>query len=365
MNNSSFFSTKISPDWEGLIDCIMRRGRPKRVYNIELFLDEEIKEVICQRFGIISNLNSGDPYFKLKREIAIQRYLGYDYVRCGLDDFEMSIQRLVTDDTALARREKGREYINEHKGPIANRHEFEQYTWPDPDKANTRSLEWYEKNLPDGMCIIGSGGFAHFAEYLTWLMGYETLCYALFENRDLVSDISNRLIEIYRKVIAKLLTISRVKIIWGSDDMGFRGGPLISPDDLGEFVLPGHILMAQMSHNSGRPYLLHSCGNLDLIIEDLIDIVKIDARHSFEDTIEDVISAYKKYGHRIAHLGGIDVDFLCRSGEDEIRSRVRHTLDKCLEGGGYCLGTGNSVANYIPVDNYLIMLDEGRKYGGK
>jgi uroporphyrinogen decarboxylase len=362
---SDFFSVKINPDWKGLVRCIMRRGTPERVHNIELFLDEEIKEVVCQRFGLVKNLNKSDPYFKLKREIAIQRFLGYDYVRCGLDDFEMSIRRLVTDDTAAARREAGREYINEHKGPIANRQEFEQYAWPDPDKSGTWSLEWYEKNLPDDMCIIGSGGFAHFAEYITWLMGYETLCYALFETRDLVTDISNRLIEIYRKVIAKLLQFSRVRIIWGSDDMGFRGGPLISPDDLREFVFPGHRLMAQMSHDSGRPYLLHSCGKLDLIIDDLIDYVRIDARHSFEDTIEDVVSIHKKYGHRVAHLGGIDVDFLCRSGEAEIRARVRHTLDECFEGGGYCLGTGNSVANYIPVDNYLAMLDEGRNYGRK
>jgi uroporphyrinogen decarboxylase len=365
MIKSDYFSVNFSPDWQGLVDCIMRRGTPKRVYNIELFLDEEIKDVICERFGLLSGLSRSDPYFKLKKEIAIQRYLGYDYVRCGLDDFEMSLERIVTADTAQARREGGREYINEHKGPITNRQEFEKYTWPDPDKTSTISLEWYQANLPEDMCIIGSGGFAHFAEYITWLMGYETLCYALFENRDLVTDISNTLIGIYRKVIAKLLTFSRVKIIWGSDDMGFRGGPLISPDDLREFVFPGHKLMAQMSHDSGRPYLLHSCGKLDLIIDDLIDTVKIDARHSFEDTIEDVISVHKKYGTRIAHLGGIDVDFLCRSGEDEIRKRVKHTLDQCLEGGGYCLGTGNSVANYIPVDNYLIMLDEGRNFLGK
>ena len=64
----------------------------------------------------------------------------------------------------------------------------------------------------------------------------------------------------------------------------------------------------------------------------------------------------------MALLGGIDVDFLCRSDEAAIRARVRDTLDKCLPGGGYCLGTGNSVTNYIPVDNYLAMVDEGRLY---
>jgi uroporphyrinogen decarboxylase len=159
-----------------------------------------------------------------------------------------------------------------------------------------------------------------------------------------------------------MLQFDRVKIVWGSDDMGFRSGTLISPADLREFVLPGHKLMAEMSHAAGRPYLLHTCGNVSAIMEDLIEDVKIDAKHSFEDTIELVTDAKHKYGDRIAVLGGIDVDFLCRESESEIRQRVRDTLDECMPGGGYCLGTGNSVANYIPLDNFLIMLDEGRNF---
>ena len=117
------------------------------------------------------------------------------------------------------------------------------------------------------------------------------------------------------------------------------------------------------SHRAGLPYLLHSCGKLNEIMDELIDDVRIDARHSFEDTIEDVRDAKRSHGSRLAMLGGIDLDFLCRSDEASIRRRVRDTLDVCQPGGGYCLGTGNSVANYVPLDNYLIMLDEGRRYG--
>jgi uroporphyrinogen decarboxylase len=96
---------------------------------------------------------------------------------------------------------------------------------------------------------------------------------------------------------------------------------------------------------------------------DLTDLVQIDGKHSFEDTIEDVREVKQTYGKKIALLGGLDVDFLCRADEQTIRQRVRDTLDVCQPGGGYCLGTGNTVANYIPVDNYLAMLDEGRLYG--
>ncbi|MEW5813990.1 MAG: uroporphyrinogen decarboxylase family protein [Spirochaetota bacterium] len=358
----SFSQVKITLDWKGLAACIRRNGTPGRVFNMELLMDPEVKETLCTRFDLNTNLKPGDPDFEMKREIRVQRFLGYDYVRCSLDEFDVRLNHIFAEDTAPFRRDGGRKFIDEHKGPITNWEEFESYPWPDPDKVSTRKLEFYEANLPEDMCIIGSGQFAHFAEYLSWLMGYETLCYALFDQRDLVKAISEKLIQIYSRVIERFLAFDRVKIIWGSDDMGFRSATLLSPADLREFVLPGHRLMAEKTHRAGRPYLLHSCGNLNAIIEDLIDDIGIDAKHSFEDTIETVEDAKKRYGNRIALLGGIDVDFLCRSDETSVRKRVRKTLDACFKGGGYCLGTGNSVANYIPLDNYLAMLDEGRKY---
>ena len=91
--------------------------------------------------------------------------------------------------------------------------------------------------------------------------------------------------------------------------------------------------------------------------------VMIDgSKHSFEDTIEDCRDAKKTWGRHMAMIGGLDVDFLCRASEEAIRQRVRNTLDICMPGGGYALGSGNTVANYIPVDHYLAMVDEGRKW---
>lgn len=354
--------TQITPDWEAFLKCLRREGTPRRVHNIELLLDEEIKAAVAERFGLMDDVDPADPYYVIQREVRVQRRLGYDYVRCGTDDIGINVNRQAAQDTAELERTGGREYVNEHRGPITTWAEFEAYPWPDAEKLPITKLEWLQENLPDDMCIIGSGGFAHFAEFLTWLMGYETLCYALFDQRDLVAAISRRLIELYEVVVARILQFDRVKVIWGSDDMGFKGGTLISPNDLREFVLPGHRAMAAAAHAAGRPYLLHCCGKIDAIMDDLLDDVKIDGLHSFEDTIKTVDQTKRKYGDRIAVLGGIDVDFLCRSDEAAIRRRVRRTLEACHPGGGYCLGTGNSVANYMPLDNYLTMLDEGSRF---
>ncbi len=360
--DASPFTTAVTPDWEAFRDCILRKGTPKRVHHIELFLDGEVQEAICRRYHLLDGLHPDDPAFALQRQIRIQRFLGYDYVRQGVDELDMPLNRQITEDTAEFRREGGRSYVDESRGPITTWEEFERYPWPDPAKVTTRALAWYDRHLPDDMCIIGSGGFAHFAEYLTWLMGYESLCYALYDRRDLVKAIADRLMELFVPMLEQILAFDRVKIVWGSDDMGFKTGPMISPDDLREFVLPGHKKMAEMAHAAGRPYLLHACGNLFSIYDDLIDDVRIDAKHSFEDTIEDVRELKPTYGSHMALLGGIDLDFLCRSDEAAIRARVRDTLEICMPGGGYCLGTGNSVANYIPLDHYLAMVDEGRSF---
>jgi uroporphyrinogen decarboxylase len=361
MSNSPF-SVPVQPDWRELEACILRKGMPGRVHYIELFLDYEVQEAITERYDLAAGLDRGDPYFALKRHVLLQRFLGYDHVIGWPEGMDLTFNRSVTDDTAALGRATGRAYMDEHRGPISNWAEFEAYPWPDPAKMTTYMLEWYEKNLPEDMCVIAFRGFGHLLEHLTWLMGYETLCYALYDQRDLVAAIAERVNALSEAALKCVLQFERVRIAWGSDDMGFRSGTLIAPKDLREFVLPGHRRLAQLAHDAGRPYILHSCGNLTTIMPDLIDDVCIDAKHSFEDVIEPVTVAKEKYGDRIALLGGIDVDFICRAEQAAVRQRVRDTLDRCLPGGGYVLGTGNSVTNYIPLDNYLAMLDEGRRY---
>ena len=111
------------------------------------------------------------------------------------------------------------------------------------------------------------------------------------------------MIEIYRAEVEVLLQFDRVKVIWGSDDLGFKTGTLISPKYLRELVLPGHKLLAKQAHDAGRPYIMHCCGNLSRILEDLIEDVKIDGKHSFEDTIEDVCVDKQQFGNRLSAFG--------------------------------------------------------------
>ena len=99
-------------------------------------------------------------------------------------------------------------------------------------------------------------------------------------------------------------------------------------------------------------------------MDDLIDYVKIDAKHSNEDVIMPIGEIKAKWGNRIAILGGVDVNYLCTHSTSEIAEYTKRVLDECAEGGGFAIGTGNTVANYIPVDNYLALVETVHRFNG-
>ena len=150
--------------------------------------------------------------------------------------------------------------------------------------------------------------------------------------------------------------------VYLSDDLGFKTSTFIRSEHIRELIIPWHKKLGDIAHSHGKCLMLHSCGQMYDVIDDYIDIVGIDAKHSFEDVIMPVAKVKKLYCDRLSLLGGIDVDFLARADEMAIRKKTKEVLDQCFYGGGYCLGSGNWVTKYIPLDNYLTMLDEGRRY---
>lgn len=358
-----YFDRTIEPDVDELIDIIRRKKAGRRVHHIELFIDQEIKNRICERFDIGAKINPNEPFADLRQDIELHKFLGYDVFRIAerAEDIFALKTIVAADTTDEIRQSRGlRAWQEEHAGGIQSWEDFEKYDWPKVSDLNFGAFEWMDKNLPENMGCYNLT--AHILENVSFLMGYETMCYKMFDEPKLVDAIYEKVGRFYVDYTRALCDFSSVKLIWGSDDLGFRTGTLVSARVLRESVLPWHKKCARIAHEHGRPYLLHSCGKLDEIMDDLIDDVGVDAKHSYEDVIMPVGEFKKRYGGRLAVLGGIDVDFLCRGDEKAVRERVRQTLQECLPGGGYCLGTGNTVANYIPVDNYLAMLDEGRRF---
>ena len=210
---------------------------------------------------------------------------------------------------------------------------------------------------------VAAFGFGGVFEHSSWLMGLQPFSYALQDQPDLVEAICQRVGELAAATCAQVVAIDNVDMVFLSDDLGFYSGTLVSPDVIRRYILPHYKKIVDIAHKAGKLVVFHSCGNMYKLMDELIDDVGIDAKHSFEDKILPVEEAYRRWGDRVAILGGVDMDLLGRGTEEQVRARTREILEVCgVKGTGYCLGTGNTAANYIPRQNYLAMLDEGRRW---
>lgn len=332
-------------DRNGLIRNLRREESPSRVYIFEHAIDETVRNQVCERFDLTQDVDPSDAAFAWRKEIAIHRFFGIELMRVWLSGTRFSIY----ED----------QWVNEHSGPIQSEADIDRYNWPRISGVDFSQLDWYEKNLPEEMGIIHT---VHIFEIVRDLMGFETMSIALYENPAFVEEVCRRTVEFAQSLTEHLCQYRCVAAVYGADDFGFKTSLLIDPGNLRRLFLSAHKRLSEIAHSHNKLYFLHSCGKLDEIMDDIIDDVQADAKHSFEDVITPVTEAKKLWGDRISLLGGLDVDFMARSDEVSIRKRVREVLDVCLPGGGYCLGLGNWVTSYIPLDNYLVMLDEARKY---
>ncbi|MBU0477657.1 hypothetical protein KKC91_03720 [bacterium] len=354
---------KPTPDIETFCRIIRREIIPSRPPLVELIIDETIMKHLTEQLvgkkwvGHISGSKDSKEEQHIKCIMNFWYRFGYDYVRLsgGLD---FSGRKRTAEDTSIISKGE-RNWTEEGKGIITNWEEFEKYPWPSLDKIDLWKYEFASQNLPDGMGLFVCPSSGILEIPLNALLGYETLAYGIYDQPDLIKAVFQRVGELIYGFYKKVIGLPNLYGFFQGDDMGFKTATLMPPDFLRKNVLPWHKKIASLAHENNLLYLLHACGNLEEIMNDLIEDVKIDGKHSFEDEIMPVSEFYKKYSAKIAILGGVDVDALCRLRGDRLRSYIRNILETCAPEGAYALGSGNSVANYVPPENYLIMLEEG------
>jgi len=248
---------------------------------------------------------------------------------------------------------------------IFNMEDFEKLEWP--DENNPIDLEPFEivgKYMPEGVKIVGGVAAGPYEVATIYLLGVMGLSYAMADQPALVDAVFGKLKKLYAKADKLLASMDVVGACRQGDDLGFKTATFMPPEFLRKHIFPIYQEMVNAAHGNNKPFILHSCGQLEEVYEDLIKI-GIDGKHSFEDQITPVWKFQEKYGKRITPLGGLDVNIICRGSEKELRDYARSNIEKCFgEGKYWAFGTGNSLTNYMPVENYLTVLDEAIKITG-
>ncbi len=331
------------PDFENVLK-VLNCEKPSRETLFEFYLNWGLMVEIAGKDWVN---NPEDPLNQFKLSIQAFKNGGYDYATIPHPVGSLNFPKDNID------RDKS---ISLNDGVmITDRESFEKYPWQDVNENCYNVYDDIKDDIPDGMKLIawGPGGVL---ENVIGLVGYDNLCFMTIEDEKLVEDLFNevgsRIVKHY-EICGKFDTIGA---LISNDDWGFKSQLMFSPDMFRKYVFPWHKKIVETIHNYGKPAILHSCGNLDLVMDEIIDDLGYDAKHSYEDNIIKVEDAYDKWGGRIAILGGIDLDFLCRSTPKKIIARSKKLFAKTAEKGGYALGSGNSIPSYVPKENYYAMI---------
>jgi len=326
------------PDFDNLL-AVLNQDKPKRPTLFEFFMNETIYEKVT---GI--KLKTDDSMESTIRRIKAFEKIGYDYttVHCSFS-FPQSEQS--HGDT-----------ISLNEGiMISDRKSFENYPWPDVEICDYSMLEKLKPEIPEGMKLIicGPGGVL---ENIISLVGYDNMCFMSIDDPKLLQDICDAVGSRLTKHYEKALEYDTIGAAISNDDWGFKTQTMLSPADMQKYIIPWHCKIADAIHNAGRPAILHSCGNLEHVMNDIVNVIKYQGKHSYEDNICPVEEAYDQWSSQIAILGGIDLDFICRNTPSTVYERSKKMLQKAEVNGSFALGSGNSIPDYVPFDNYMAMI---------
>jgi len=328
------------PDFNNLL-AVLKRGKPKRPTLFEFFLNQPLYKILSGKL----RENSPPEFDEQLTVIHAFKNAGYDYSTFlvpGLDFPADEVQR------------KASYSINEG-AVITDRASFESYNWQDPAAADYDILKRIAPEIPKGMKLVVAGPCG-VLENAIRLVGYDNLCFMIIDDPKLACDVFEKIGSSLVKYYTNIVKYDIAGAIISNDDWGFKSQTLVSPEDMRRFVFPWHKEIVAAAHAAGKPAILHSCGCLFSVMDDIINDMEFDGKHSYEDIIQPVEEAYEEYGQRIAILGGIDVDFVCRHSPEEVFNRSKKMLERAESKGSFALGTGNSVPEYVPDENYFAMI---------
>jgi len=345
------------PDYRNILNAALNRKSDRLPLYEHSIGHNFIERVLDKKFP---NPYSGDYSTKLeyfKHYFDFHLAMGYDTV-----SFECCVGPIMPGSGALG---------NHAEGVIKTRDDFNKYPWDEIENLYFNTFSDFFKALraqmPEGMMAVGGVGNGVF-ECVQDVVGFEELCLIRADDEELYADLFSKVGDILCAVWARFLPqfgdlfcLCRM-----GDDLGFKSATLLPPEDIKKLIIPQYKRVVDIIHSHKKPFLLHSCGCIFDVMDDMINIAGIDAKHSNEDAIAPFSKWIDDYGTKIGNFGGLDTDALCDVTPCDIVEYTTHAYNVCAaKGKGVAIGSGNSIPDYVSVDRYVTALETIRKLRGE
>ena len=344
-----------SPNFERVL-AALHCEEPDRVPPAEIWVDQEVRDEFM-----------GRPVRSIEDEVAFWKSAGFDFVALDNDlwstpQIQGSLLSPVKDTAHIytgGREDRG--WVSEQAGILKSWEDVERFPWPRVEQLDFTSLERIGQHLPPNMKAIVTFGHIYTAAWQ--LMGFENFCVMLYEDLSMVKEIIRRIGEEVLRQTEKILTFNSVGAMCFQDDIAYASGPIISISMLRELFFPWLAEIASICHSRGRQLIYHTDGDATPLLPDMV-AAGIDAFQAIEPKVMDIVAIKQAYGGRLALMGNLDLGYtLSRGTPQEVEAAVKYLLKNVAPGGGFLLGSCNSITNYVPLENFKTMMRTTLEYG--
>ena len=268
-------------------------------------------------------------YFGTENEEQLRRKLG--------DDFRWITPQFVEGtyldpdgyamfDAGLDREAHGSRGPLWDCGDIA---QVEAHPWPNPDYLDFGPCL---QQLRDAGDVYRASGFwTCFYHNIMDLFGMESYMVKMYTHPEIVQAVTDHVCEFYYEANERFFAAAGdlVDGFFFGNDFGTQRDLICSPEQFDEFIMPWFRKFTDQAHAHGYQAILHSCGAIHKVIDQLID-AGVDCLHPLQARAANMgaDTLATDFKGRIAFLGGIDTqDLLVHARPDEIAADVVRVRD--------------------------------------
>lgn len=204
----------------------------------------------------------------------------------------------------------------------------------DVDWAALAEKDLAKKDPANNPVVISAGGY--FMTLMNFMTFTEGLC-AMYEEPEEVYALFEYLSEYYLEKQRALTKYYNPDVYCIADDTAAWQFPFISEKMYRELVYPFHRKHAEMALDDGLFVTMHDCGKCETFIDDWVEM-GVSAWEPAQVS-NDLVAIKKKYGRRLAIMGGWDntgrISFADQVTDEELREALYRYVDTLAPNAGF------------------------------
>jgi uroporphyrinogen decarboxylase len=229
------------------------------------------------------------------------------------------------------------------------------YRFPDPEDPRRFAGFGAALSRRGERLVIATIAFTLFERAWT-LVGMENLLVAMIADEGFVNDLLDRILD-YDMRVARIALSWDIDGMRFGDDWGQQQGLIMGPALWRKYIRPRMARLYGIVKAAGRRVFIHSCGQVEEILPDLIEI-GVDAFNPFQPEVMDVGRMKDLHGSSLTFFGGISTQRTLPYGTpEETRQEVKRLVETVGKGGGYIAAPAHDIPKDARPENVAAMLD--------